>query len=129
MGAEYANVQGNYDLQVGPNGLNAHNVWQWFPSVTGTENLIILATMVPGKTVVYNAACEPHTQDLCNMLVSMGAKIDGIGSNRLIIHGVKEMHGTDWTVASDHLDIGGLIAAAVMTDGEITVKDAMVQHM
>gem|GEM_PF-3719285 len=71
--------------------MQAKEIRQWFPSVTATENLIITATKVPGTTVIYNAACEPHTQDLCHMLVAMGAKIEGIGSNRVIVTGVESL--------------------------------------
>lgn len=74
-----------------------------------------MATKVPGTTTIYNAACEPHTQDLCKMLVAMGAHIEGIGSNKLIIHGVERLHGVEWTVSPDHLEVAGLMAAAVMT--------------
>ncbi len=99
------------------------------PSVTGTENLILLAVRTPGTTTIYNAACEPHTQDLCNMLVAMGAKINGIGSNLLTIEWVDRLSGTEWKVISDHLDVAGFIAAAAMTGGEITITDAVTPHM
>lgn len=83
MGAEFTHEGGNYGFAV--KNLQGTKVWSWEPSVTGTENLILLAVKTPGITTIYNAACEPHTQDLCNMLVSMGAKISGIGSNLLTI--------------------------------------------
>ncbi len=83
MGATYDYVDGQFLLSC--DRLHGTDVWQWFPSVTGTENLILMAVLAEGTTTIYNAACEPHTQDLCNMLVSMGAQIDGIGSNKLII--------------------------------------------
>ena len=83
MGCDYTYTDGAYDLSC--EELHGTTVWQWFPSVTATENVILMAVLAKGMTVIYNAACEPHTQDLCNMLVSMGAKIDGIGSNKLII--------------------------------------------
>lgn len=83
MGCRYTHEGKSYDLEV--DELQATTVWQWFPSVTATENVILMAVKAKGKTIIYNAACEPHTQDLCNMLVSMGAKIEGIGGNKLII--------------------------------------------
>lgn len=86
MNARYEKKEGIY--QVVTDGLKGNKIRQRFPSVTGTENLILMAVMAQGTTELYNAACEPHTQDLCNMLVSMGAQIKGIGSNKLIIHGV-----------------------------------------
>ncbi len=88
-----------------------------------------MAVTAQGTTTITNAGCEPHTQDLCNILVSMGAHIEGIGSNKLIIHGVEKLSGTERTVISDHIDIGGLIGAALMTDGNITIENAIVPHM
>lgn len=126
LGARYRREKG-YFLEA--NNLKGGKVWSWFPSVTATENLIMLATLTTGVTEIYNAASEPHTQDLCNMLVAMGAKIEGIGTNRLIIEGVDRLKGTEWTVIPDHLDIGGYIAASVLTNGELTIKDAIPEHM
>ncbi len=127
LGASYTYKDGAYVIQA--KELRGAEVRQWFPSVTGTENLILLAVKAPGTTIIYNAACEPHTQDLCNMLVSMWAQIDGIWSNRIIINGVKSLHGTTWKVISDHLDVWWLIAAAAMTNGEITITNAIIPHM
>lgn len=127
MGAVFAHESGTYSFTCPQ--LQATKVRSREPSVTGTENLILLAVRTPGTTTIYNAACEPHTQDLCNMLVSMGAQIQGIGSNLLTITGVERLHGTDWTVISDHLDVAGLIAAAAITGGEITINHAVVSHM
>lgn len=126
LGAKYRREKGYF---IEGDKLKSGKVWSWFPSVTGTENLIMLASMTPGVTEIYNAAAEPHTQDLCNMLIAMGAKIEGVGSNRLTIEGVDRLKGTEWTVIPDHLDIGGYIAAAALTNGEITIKDAIPEHM
>lgn len=126
LGAEYVREKG-YFLEA--KQLKAQKIVSWFPSVTGTENLIMMAVLVPGTTEIHNAACEPHTQDLCNMLVAMGARIEGIGSNKLIIHGVEKLSGTEWTTISDHLDIGAYIAAAALTGGEITINNAIPEHM
>jgi UDP-N-acetylglucosamine 1-carboxyvinyltransferase len=109
--------------------LKGTKVRSWEPSVTGTENLILLAVRTPGITTIYNAACEPHTQDLCNMLVAMGAKISGIWSNLLIIEWVDKLHWCEWTVISDHLDVAWFIAAAAMTGWEITITNAVTIHM
>lgn len=125
LGAKYKREQG-YFLEA--EKLRPAKIWSWFPSVTGTENLIMLASLIPGTTEVYNAAGEPHTQDLCNMLISMGAKIEGIGSNKLLIHGVEKLHGTEWSVIPDHLDVGAYIAAAAMTNGSITINNAIPEH-
>lgn len=105
------------------------NIWLLESSVTGTENLVLAAVKAKGRTVIYNAACEPHTQDLCNFLNSIGAHIEGIGTNRLTIDGVDSLHGGEWTVIADHVDIGGLIVAAAITNGELLIKDAIPQHM
>lgn len=110
-------------------GLEGNNIWLLEASVTGTENLILAAVKAKGQTVIYNAASEPHTQDLCNFLNYIGADIQGIGTNRLIINGVESLSGGEWTVPPDHIDIGGLIVAAAVTGGELTIKDAMPEHM
>jgi len=126
MGASFKRERG-YFLEA--DKLKATKVWSWFPSVTGTENLAMLASLTEGTTEIYNAASEPHTQDLCNMLNAMGAKISGIGSNKLMIEGVKKLHGVEWTVIPDHLDIGAYISAAIMTNGDITIENAIPEHM
>ncbi|MDR9398974.1 MAG: UDP-N-acetylglucosamine 1-carboxyvinyltransferase [Salibacter sp.] len=92
-------------------------------SVTGTANIVMAASMAKGKTTIYNAACEPYLQQLCNMLVNMGAKISGIGSNLLTIEGVKELHGTEHCCLPDMIEIGSFIGMAAMTNSEITIKD------
>lgn len=127
MGAQFTHEGGNYGF-VAPK-LQATTVRSREPSVTGTENLILLAVKTPGTTVIYNAACEPHTQDLCNMLVAMGAQIEGIWSNLLTITGVDKLHGCERTVISDHLDVGGLVAAAAITGGQIRIENAVTKHM
>ncbi len=128
MGVEIDKEDG-YKLSA-PKGLIANeNIWLLEASVTGTENLIIAAVKTEGTTVIYNAACEPHTQDLCNFLNSIGARIEGVGTNRLTIHGVEKLSGGEWTVISDHIDIGGLIVAAAITDGELLIKKAIPHHM
>ena len=83
MGAVFTHEKSTYGFTA--KNLQASTIWSREPSVTGTENLILLAVKTPGTTTIYNAACEPHTQDLCNMLVAMGAQIEGIGSNLLHI--------------------------------------------
>jgi len=109
--------------------LKGNFIWQLEASVTGTENLIMAAVLAEGTTTIYNAACEPHTQDLCNFLNSVGASISGIGTNKLVIHGVDELKGGSWEVISDHIDIGGLIVATLITGGELTIHKAIPHHM
>lgn len=82
------------------------------PSVMGTENALLAAALTPGTTVIGNAACEPHVQDLARMLVEMGAAIDGIGSNVLRVQGQAELGGCDHTVGPDHIEIGSFMALA-----------------
>lgn len=92
-------------------------------SVTGTANIVLAAAMAKGETVIYNAACEPYLQQLCKMLKNMGAKIDGIGSNRLTIKGVKSLKGCFHRILPDMIEIGSFIGLAAMTRSEITIKD------
>lgn len=91
-------------------------------SVTGTENAIMAAAVAEGTTVLRNAASEPHVQDLCHMLNSMGARIEGIGSNMLTISGVKELSGTDYTIGPDYMEIGSFIGLAAVTRGDIVIE-------
>lgn len=98
-------------------------------SVTATENTIMAAVLAKGETIIDNAASEPHVQNLCHMLNAMGAKIEGIGSNRLTITGVSRLHGTEARVGADYMEVGSWIGAAVMTGGEIRIKDADPQYL
>lgn len=92
-------------------------------SVTGTANIVMASAMAEGTTTIYNAACEPYLQQLCKMLVRMGARIDGIGSNLLTIKGVESLRGTTHTMLPDMIEIGSFIGMAAMTRSEITIKD------
>jgi UDP-N-acetylglucosamine 1-carboxyvinyltransferase len=98
-------------------------------SVTATENAMMAAVLADGKTVIRNAASEPHVQDLCNMLVSMGADISGIGSNILFIEGVKKLRGTDFRIGSDYMEIGSFIGLAAVTQGELEIEEAAPEHL
>lgn len=98
-------------------------------SVTGTANTLMAAVMTPGKTTIYNAACEPYVQQLCRMLVSMGAKIDGIGSNLLNITGVDSLGGCRHRILPDMIEVGSFIGMAAMTAGDITIKNAGIEHL
>lgn len=90
-------------------------------SVTATENALMAAVLAEGKTIITNAASEPHVQDLCKMLNAMGAKISGVGSNILTIEGVKKLHGCNFTIGSDFMEIGSYIGLAAATKGSITI--------
>ena len=92
-------------------------------SVTGTANVIMAAVRVPGTTTVFNAACEPYVQQLCQMLIRMGARIEGVGSNLVTIHGVGHLTGTEHTILPDMIEIGSFIGLAALTKSEITIKN------
>ncbi|HBS87147.1 MAG: UDP-N-acetylglucosamine 1-carboxyvinyltransferase [Bacteroidetes bacterium GWF2_38_335] len=98
-------------------------------SVTGTANIIMAAIFAKGKTTIYNAACEPYVQQLCKMLISMGAKISGIGSNLLTIEGVESLHGCTHRILPDMIEIGSFIGLAAMTHSEITIKNVSYENL
>jgi UDP-N-acetylglucosamine 1-carboxyvinyltransferase len=98
-------------------------------SVTGTENAIMAATLAQGETIIANAACEPHVQDHCRFLVSLGADIEGIGSNILRIRGVERLGGGEWRVCPDHIEVASLIGLGAVTEGEIVIEDAVPDHL
>ena len=99
------------------------------PSVTGTANIIMASVMAEGITTIYNAACEPYVQQLCRMLNRMGAKINGVGSNMLIIKGVTELGGTKHRMLPDMIEVGSFIGLAAMTQGDIVIKNAGLEHL
>ena len=99
------------------------------PSVTGTANMIMAAVMARGKTTIYNAACEPYIQQLCRMLIKMGASISGLGSNMLIIEGVNYLGGTEHRMLPDMIEVGSFIGLAAMTQSDLTIKGAGLDHL
>jgi UDP-N-acetylglucosamine 1-carboxyvinyltransferase len=105
--------------------LRAGDVFMDEPSVMATENVLMAAALTSGSTVIGNAACEPHVQDLARMLVKMGADIQGIGSNVLTVHGRAELHGCTHEIAPDHIEIGSFMALAGVTGGEVRIKDTV----
>ena len=98
-------------------------------SVTGTANLLMAAVLAEGETIIYNAACEPYVEQLSRMLVRMGAKIDGIGSNKLIVKGVTELSGCEHRLLPDMIETGSFIGMAAMTSSELTIKDTSVVNL
>jgi UDP-N-acetylglucosamine 1-carboxyvinyltransferase len=100
-----------------------------FPTVTGTENLLMAATLARGRTVIKNAAQEPEVADLAKFLQAMGAQIEGIGTDVLTIHGVKELQPASYRVMSDRIEAGTYLAAAAITRGEVTIRQAPVEHL
>jgi UDP-N-acetylglucosamine 1-carboxyvinyltransferase len=98
-------------------------------SVTATENAVMAAALAKGTTILRNAASEPHIQDLCRCLGQMGARVEGIGSNMLTIHGVNKLNGTDFTIGADYIEVGSFIALAAVTGGEVLIRDASPEHL
>jgi len=99
------------------------------PSVTGTANIVMAASLATGLTTIYNAACEPYIQQLCLMLNRMGARIGGIGSNLLVVEGVKELKGTEHRMLPDMIEIGSFIGMAAMTQSELLIKDCRISEL
>lgn len=126
LGAE---VQINHEFRIMADRLTGADILLDEASVTGTENAIMAAVTAHGTTVLRNAASEPHVQELCLMLNQMGANIEGIASNTLIIHGVDHLGGTEFTIGPDYLEIGSYIGLAAITGGEITIRNAAPQHL
>ncbi|MEA2467074.1 MAG: UDP-N-acetylglucosamine 1-carboxyvinyltransferase [Thermoleophilaceae bacterium] len=104
------------------NGLKACDFFMDEPSVMATENALMAAALTPGSTVIHNAASEPHVQDVARMLLQMGARIEGIGSNVLIVHGSDRLGGADYTIGPDYIEIGSFIALAAVTGGELRIR-------
>ena len=121
-----ATVEHARDIELtAPGGLRAGDVFMDEPSVMATENALLAAARTPGSTVIGNAACEPHVQDLARMLVKMGADIQGIGSNVLTVNGTADLHGCDHTIGPDHIEIGSFMALAGVTGGELRIRDTI----
>src|SRR5205807_2724554 len=108
-----------------PRGLQPTDVFMDEPSVMATENALMAAALTPGTTVIGNAACEPHVQDLARMLLKMGADIQGIGSNLITVNGAERLHGCEHEIAPDHIEIGSFMALAGVTGGELRIKDTV----
>ena len=117
-----ARIEVNGSFNFTANKLVGTDIFLDETSVTASENAIMASVLAEGQTKITNAACEPHIQDLCDMLNSMGAKITGIGSNILYIDGVKELHGTEFTIGPDYMEIGSFIGLAAATKGSITIN-------
>jgi UDP-N-acetylglucosamine 1-carboxyvinyltransferase len=108
-----------------PRGLHACDFFMDEASVMATENALMAAALTPGSTVIHNAAAEPHVQDLARLLMQMGARIEGIGSNLMIVHGQGELGGADYAIGPDYIEIGSFIALAACTGGELRIRDCV----
>ncbi|MCA0428880.1 MAG: UDP-N-acetylglucosamine 1-carboxyvinyltransferase [Bacteroidetes bacterium] len=134
LGFEALGAKFNYDIdnelyQVEGKNLKGAYMLLDEASVTGTANIVMAAVLAEGITTIYNAACEPYLQQLCKMLVKMGAKINGIGSNLLTIEGVKELKGTSHRMLPDMIEIGSFIGMAAVTQSEITIKNVSFENL
>ena len=128
LGAEAEARLGEYELKL--NGrFRGADVWLDEASVMATENAVMAASVADGRSVIINAACEPHVQGLCRMLVAMGAQITGIGTNRLEIEGVRELHPANHRIGPDHIEIGSFAALAAMTGGEVVIADVVPEDL
>jgi UDP-N-acetylglucosamine 1-carboxyvinyltransferase len=121
LGAEIE-VGARYEMRT--DGLRGKPIFLDEASVMATENAVMAAVLTRGETVIGNAACEPHVQDLCRFLVSLGAQIEGIESNVLRIAGVESLHGGEWRLGTDHIEVASFIGLAAMTRGDITIENA-----
>src|SRR5919204_3747399 len=127
LGASFEMTAGGFNLSA--KELRGANLMFDEPSVTATENAILAAAVAKGRSILYNAASEPHVQQLCKALVAMGAKITGIGTNTLVVEGAERLRGTDHTLLGDHMEIGSLMATAAMTHGDVTIKNVVPEHL
>ena len=109
--------------------LKGKNIFLDEASVTATENAIMAAVLAEGDTLMYNAAAEPHVQDLCHFLNALGANIEGIATNSLTIHGVESLKGGEFYIPSDHIEVGSYIGLAAVTRSELLIEDAVPQHL
>ncbi|MCR5069333.1 MAG: UDP-N-acetylglucosamine 1-carboxyvinyltransferase [Prevotella sp.] len=129
LGATYHRITGRDVYELRADKLNGCYMLLDEASVTGTANIIMAAVMADGDTTIYNAACEPYIQQLCNMLNRMGAKITGIGSNLLNIEGVKALKGTDHRLLPDMIEVGSFIAMAAMVGDGIRIKNVSIKNL
>lgn len=129
LGAEFKYDEANDKFFLEAKQLTGKYILMDEISVTGTANIVMAAVLAEGTTTIYNAACEPYLQQLCKMLVRMGAKIEGIGSNLLTIHGVEKLGGTTHTVLPDMIEIGSFIGLAAMTQSDLTIKNVSLPNL
>ena len=130
LGAEFDyNKDTNFYKAHSPNGLKGTYMLLDEASVTGTANIIMAAVLAKGETTIYNAACEPYIQQLCEMLNSMGANISGLGSNKIRINGVEKLNGCSHTILPDMIEIGSFIGLAAMTQSEILIKNVAYEKL
>ena len=126
LGVE-VDINGRFDMHT--SGLQGRRIFLDEASVMATENAVMAATLATGETVIGNAACEPHVQDLCRFLGSLGARIEGIGSNVLRVRGVQELSGGEWRIAPEHIEVASFIGLAAVTGGDVTVESVDIDDL
>ena len=129
LGAEFRQIKSRNVYEINGSELRGTYMLLDEASVTGTANIIMAAVMAIGTTTIYNAACEPYIQQLCNMLNRMGARISGIGSNLLTIDGVTQLRGTEHRLLPDMIEVGSFIGMAAMCGGGIRIKDVSIKDL
>ena len=120
-------IESTFEMET--DGLRGTTIFLDEASVMATENTVMAAVLTPGETTIGNAACEPHVQDLCRFLVSLGAEIEGIESNVLRIHGVERLHGGDWSIAPEHIEVGSFIGLAAVTNSDLTIDGVATKDL
>src|ERR1700751_378164 len=120
-------IESRYEMTT--DGLRGAEIFLDEASVMATENAVMAAVLTPGETAIGNAACEPHIQDLCRFLVSLGAEIEGIESNVLRIRGVESLRGGEWSIAPEHIEVGSFIGLAAVTDSDLTIDGVKTKDL
>ena len=120
-------LNGRFDMTT--SGLQGRGIFLDEASVMATENAVMAATLATGETVIGNAACEPHVQDLCRFLGSLGARIEGIGSNVLRVRGVQQLGGGEWRIAPEHIEVASFIGLAAVTGGDVTIENVEIEDL
>jgi UDP-N-acetylglucosamine 1-carboxyvinyltransferase len=120
-------INGTFEMRT--DGLQGRRIFLDEASVMATENAVMAATLATGETVIGNAACEPHVQDLCRFLGSLGARIEGIGSNILRVRGVQQLSGGEWRVAPEHIEVASFIGLAAVTGGDVTIENVDIDDL
>src|SRR6201988_3142317 len=124
-----ATVTATHRLEFRATRLKGADVFLDEPSVTATENALVAAVGADGTTYLRNAASEPHVQDLAHFLVALGARIEGIGTNTIVVHGPATLHGTTYSIGPDHIEVGSLIGLAAVTRSPLRIARAGVEHL
>jgi UDP-N-acetylglucosamine 1-carboxyvinyltransferase len=129
LGADITYTSAQFRMQAPAPGLRGAHLLLDEASVTATENALMAAVLAQGETIIHNAASEPHVQELCDFLNRLGARITGIGSNLLTIQGVNGLHGGEYTLSADFMEVGSFVGAAAVTGGEVRIRNAGARYL